>query len=39
MEQIEESQNHLNTKKKLAHKDFMRQKIRQQMRDWKVELT
>jgi hypothetical protein len=34
MEQIQESQNHLNIKKKLAPKDFM-----QQERDWKVELT
>jgi hypothetical protein len=39
MEQKQESQNHLNTKKKLAHKDFMQQEIEQQKRDWEVELT
>jgi hypothetical protein len=33
------TQNHLNTKKKLAHKDFMQQEIEQRTRDWKVELT
>jgi hypothetical protein len=39
MEQIQESQNHLNIKKKLTHKDFIQQEIEQQERDWKVELT